>query len=621
MISSRSRMPIACMLALGLAPVGGTVLAAPASDGGAGAVRLCGAEDKTSAYQDLALFESNDGLSLRRIGDAALIDELSGAKSAGCSKATAANLAVEFAGQPAALLAGPVSINTTHSSFAVMDPVLCESYGFGPDSRTVQLTDTNGVQSTLGGFGALRYDLATRRFVQAAADATKGPYATCHSFPWDALLSNPPQYGAAGSSARIFGASFEITGDLLVEMIDPETGNRVGELDVTEGVGFSYQVRVTNVGENTLAGVRIREFLPQATLTPTVDGGSWTCQRETAASCGSGSGAIGVSDLSIAPGQVYTYTVQRSFSSAATAGASSMVAAAAFVSPVHVTGGAEKRLSDNAQPLVLTVVANQAPSIACTPSNLSGANALAEDGAPVDVSCTATDGDGDAVSSMSLVNAAGGTGFGPVDVSPLVRDGSSNTWTFTVTPRADENGGPVTLHLRATDEHGAQTPAAYALPVEVAAVNDAPTFSVKHATVTVAADGSDPGLQFAFTPSCSGGNCEAIIADQFFGFGSGAGNEPGQSVRAHNPLFGRIRAENCAVEGTGEPASGFFSTYPQFDVTDYQPIADAPKVSILFQYRQVATGSVYCDFRFEDSGGAVSAPVRVTFTMQAPTPP
>lgn len=618
------RVPLACMLALGLAPMGGTVVAAPAIDGGAGAVRLCGAEEKTSAYQDLALFQSGDGLSLRRIGDAALIDEVSGAKSAACAKATAANLIVEFAGQAGALLAGPVSIDATQSSFAVLDPVLCESYGFGPGSRTVQLTDTNGVQSTLGGFGALRYDLATRRFVQAPADAAKGPYATCHSFPWDSLRSNPPQYGATGSNLRIFGASFEITGDLLVEMIDPATGNRIGELDVTEGLGFTYQIRVTNVGEHTLSGVRIREFLPQATLTPTVDGGSWTCERETTASCGSGSGAIGVSDLSIAPGQVYTYTVQRTFSSAAPAGASSMVAAAAFVSPVHATGGAEKRVSDNAQPLVLTVVPNQAPSIACTPSNLSGANALAEDGAPVDVSCTATDGDGDAVSSMTLVNAAGGTGFGPVDISPLVRDGSSNTWTFTVSPRADESGS-VTLHLRATDEHGAQTAAAYALPVDVAAVNDAPSFDVVTSAVDVFSDGSNPdGWSYVDCLAAPGGgfNCEVALSSFFLTFDGGAANESDQSV---TPMgldeFGLLQAAHCGIANLGEDVSAFFSKRPEVLPASSKPLSENPTYALRFSYRTTATGSVFCDFRFSDSGGGVSAPVRVTFTMQDPPAP
>src|SRR5690606_32902261 len=116
-------------------------------------------EAKSSEYQDLALYQTDAGLALLRVPVDELVDELSGyaAKSGtiGCAKATAANLTVEFPGQPLALLAGSVSIGGAGTFVDLLDPALCTSYATAGDGMTIHLTDTNGVEQALPGWNAL----------------------------------------------------------------------------------------------------------------------------------------------------------------------------------------------------------------------------------------------------------------------------------------------------------------------------------------------------------------------------------------------------------------------------------------------------------------------------------
>src|SRR5690606_24204511 len=250
-----------------------------------------------------------------------------------------------------------------------------------------------------------------------------------------------------GEDFGIFGGSFENRGNLLVEMIDPESGNRVGQLETTQDLPFTYRLRVTNAGESEVAGVRIREFLPKLAFSPVVSDGTWTCTRSAGACpAANGAGPVQVDGLTLARDESITYEITRELPGALP-GQLSMVAAAAFVDPSHATAGGEKDPADKAQPLVLSVVANKAPVVACSPATLS---ALQEDGAMVPVSCTATDPDGDDVTAMG-VNDTGG-GASPVALSAVVHAGGS--LSFEVTPKPDASGS-TTLHVTAQDEFGA----------------------------------------------------------------------------------------------------------------------------------------------------------------------
>ena len=620
------RVPLARTIALGLFAAGAAGLGAQparAQLADPQGVRLCGAEAKTSEYQALALYETAAGLALLDVPLGELVDELSGyaAKSGGvaCAKATPANLAVSFPGQPPALLEGPVSMGLPAStaSLSLMDPAICSSYAGTGTGMTLAVTDTNNQLLSLPGWSSLRYDLGTRRFEPSPLAGLRGPLVQCHSFPWTELLLHPPQYGAPGEDFSIFGGSFENRGDLLVEMIDPETGNRTGSLDVTQGVGFSYRLRVTNIGESAVNNVRIREFLPQATLTPTVDGGSWTCTG-SAGGCpaASGTGVINMTVPALARDQSLTFEITRSLPGALP-GAHSLVAAAAFVDPSHATGGGEKNPADNAQPLVLSVVANQAPSVACTVSTVN----LQEDAAPMAASCTATDADGDAVTEMTLVNAAGGTGFAPLNDVVLARDGSTNTWNFTIQPQ-ENLSGTVTLHVRATDELTATTASPTAITVNVAAVNDAPTFTTYATTIVLSPTGAVPtdgdGLSLddgsahlvSRTSDCGNAGadgCSISISNFFENIFSGAANEA-QTMTGANPLA-------CTTQ-SGTAVSTAFYTRPGAG-----PVSGAASdLSWVYSKATTAGTTITCNATFTDSGGAVSAVSTITFIM-GPLPP
>lgn len=578
-------------------------------------LRLCGAEAKTSEYQDLALYDTGAGMALRTVPVDELVDELAGvaAKSGGiaCAKSTAAGLAVEFPGQDPILLAGPVSIAGGNTQISVLDPALCTSYAASGAGMSIDLVDFNGNHTLLPGWTSVRYDLTSRGFVPVPADGLRGPVVQCHTFPWDQLLSNPPQYGVPGEDFGIFGGSFENRGNLLVEIIDPATGNRTGELDITQDLSATWQVRISNTGESPVAGVRIREFLPKVNFTPVISDGTWSCTHShgTCPSA-SGTGAIDATGVSLGRGHSMTFEITRELPGALP-GAKSMVAVAAFVNPNHATAGGEKDPADNAQPLVLTVVANQAPTVACAPTTL---NSLLEDDPAAAVSCTAVDADGDAI-DVIVVDDTGDTDS-PVVLDNVVQAGAQVD--FTVTPKPDASG-TTTIHVTATDVLGA-TGAPFALPVTVAPVNDAPTFAVASTTLEVFDDGSDPDGQYTGGPvlctaGISGFNCEAAILAFFDNFDPGAPDEASQTLTPVVTALGTLNPAHCGVNEPGESIGHFFAKLPSVVMA---PGGETAAMS--FIYKTTATGSVFCDFRFQDSGGAISDPIRVTFTMHEPPP-
>ena len=612
------RMPLACSLALALVSLGA---AAKESADANLAQPLCGAEAKTSEYQDLALYAGAAGLALGELSIEQMVDALTGAKSLGaCAKATAANLAVAFPGQPPVLLSGPVTVGGGGTSISVVEPVLCTSYS--SSGLTINLGDTNGGTSALTGWESIRYDLGTRRFVPVAAQAQNGALVQCHTFPWNQTVSNPPQYGAAGAGERIFRSSFDRTGDLLVEMIDSESGNRIGELEITEGQPFSYRLRVSNVGETTVEGVRIREFVPTQTLTPLVQAGSWSCVRENQASCGDNvPGAIALDGLSIAPGQSYTFDIDRAFAVPLPApGGLSLVAAAAFVDPGHATGGGEKNLLDNAQALVLSVVANKAPVVSCTPASVT----FVEDGAAQVVSCSATDADGDLINpALAVTNSATGslTDFGPVTVA-VAAGAAADSWELTITPKA-EQAGTLNIHAKATDVLGAVgTP--FALPVTVNAANDVPTFTTHSTTVVLSPTGLSPtdanggslddGTVHLVSRGSDCGNstsdgCTISISNFFAAIDPGAANEASQVV-APNTF-------TCVTQ-SGTSVTNAFYTRPNATTV----ANNAAGISWIYSKAAAADTVITCEVTFSDNGSpvATSLPTTITFSMAPPAP-
>src|SRR5690606_3510648 len=108
--------------------------------------------------------------------------------------------------------------------------------------------------------------------------------------------------------------------------------------------------------------------------------------------------------------------------------------------------------------------------------------------------------------------------------------------------------GSTTLHVTAQDEFGA-TGAAFAIPVTVAPVNDAPTFAAKATSIDVDGAGSNlmPGV-FLFAPDCTSGTvCNVIMPAFFHDFDAGAANEAGQSVQPHEHVLGYVLPGSCGV--------------------------------------------------------------------------
>lgn len=624
------RVPLACSLALGLVSVAD---AAPRTEGATNASRLCSAEAKTSASQGMALYDTGAGLRLMDVPAADLAAELDGslAKSGAgdCAfKATAANLSVRFPGQPAALTAGGVSFFNPAKTLDVLDPVLCHSYANG--GLTMALGDTNGAVHSVQGWESIRYDLALRQVVPTALLGDNGPLAYCFSFPYAALVSDPTEFPpAAGNADAIFRGRFESTGDLRVEMLAADTLNSIRRLNATAGYDFSYKLRVTNVGEGTVAGVAVHEFVPLdagAPVQPVVAAGSWTCQRDTAAACStaSGTGEIVLTGQTLAPGQALIFDITRTVP-AGVPGEQTMLAAAAFVDPSHATGGGEDDYQDNAASLVVKLLDNQPPTIACVDqaqAALVNPVAMTEDAAARTFTCTVTDSD--AIDTVASFAVGAASSFGPLQSFATV-DGTvdDDTWTFTLTPKADEFG-TANIVLRATDNRGAARDLGFA--VNVGSVNDAPSFDTYATTIVLSPTGGvptdengaqvgDAGTHFPTRgPECTNAANDAcsISIGNFFEFvDAGPANEVSQTVQA-NPL-------NCTSTAGGTVLDTFMAL-PTASPDGAQ--ASGSHFAFGWTYsKSVAQGTtISCEASFVDSGSTSSLPVTITFIM-GPLPP
>jgi hypothetical protein len=616
------RVPMARTLAIacaGLALATGAAQAeAPVA--GAGDIRLCGAGSKSSYVQDLALYQTADGIRLLKIPAAELADELAGVKSAdsACAKATAAGLAVVFPGMPAIPTVSGVTLVRsagTPRNFDLLDPVVCDSFGAGSTSLVF---GANNSTSTVAGWEAISYDLATRTIRLSAAQGAHGPLAQCYVFPYETTVESPPA-GGPRPNVNVFSASFENRGDLLVEILATGTDTLIGEISVYPDVEFDYDVEVTNFGEVPLEGITIREFLPalprtlgSSQVVAPVQAGAWTCEGPRCPAA-SGTGLLSLAGMTLAQGEKVTFTLTRKVATGGDTGVLNVAAIAAFVDSQHPTGGAEQNPEDNAVPLVLSVQANQPPVFNCTPTSVL----MSEDGTPVDVSCVLSDAEDDPIAPMTIANAGDAAVTALLESAPLaVASAGANTYDFTVQPRPNANGS-VTLQLQTSDEVTGTSQ--YNLTVNVSAVDDAPTFNVAMSTLNVYADGVDHDAHYSAPISCaaaiSGFNCEASRLQFFTDLSGGPSDESAQTLTPVLTAFGTVDANHCGVSIPGDGVGHFFSKLPEM-------LQDVDGTyAIRFSYKTTATGSVFCDFRFRDSGGIESAPVRVTFSMQPPPAP
>lgn len=353
--------------------------------------------------------------------------------------ATAAGLNVQFEGQPALSLAGPISYRLDQTprrvDISLAEPILCESYYTDADRLAVQVTDTNGVAQPLRGFSGLNYSPATSRFSPAAVAGTYGPAVQCYGFPFASLTTNPPSVPVPPvvDPNRIFSSGFDDGANLKLELLTGDGSLAIRELEVARDQPFSYRIRISNTGALAANGVRVREFVPtaagQSVIQPVVTAHGWTCTSSQGVCSGgvAGSGALGQAGISLAAGEVRTYTLSREVSSGAPP-QRTLLAAALFFNPEDAVGGGDAVRTDNSAPLILKLVPNQAPQFACSypdrsfsgePSvwnnDLPVAVIMNEGQAPVEFECRVRDPDVEAFTlaasptndNPTLINSAG----------------------------------------------------------------------------------------------------------------------------------------------------------------------------------------------------------------------
>jgi hypothetical protein len=334
--------------------------------------------------------------------------------------ATGAGLNVQFPGQSALSLSGPVNyrLNQTPrtAELSVIEPILCESYYAQADRLSLQLTDTNGVTHSLRGLTGLRYSPSTARFVPDPVTGTYGPAVQCHAFPFASLTTNPPSVPPPPvvDPNRIFASGFDDGANLKLEILTGDGALAIRELEVALDQPFTYQIRLTNTGAVAASGVRVREFVPtaagQSLIQPVVTAQGWSCSSSEGTCSGgaSGTGALSQASLTLAAGEVRTYTLIRQVSSGEPP-QRTLLAAALFFNPEDAVGGGDRVQTDNSAPLILKLVPNQAPQFACSypDRNFSGepsvwsndlpvAVTLDEGDDPVEFECRVRDPDADA---------------------------------------------------------------------------------------------------------------------------------------------------------------------------------------------------------------------------------
>ncbi|MCX7555726.1 hypothetical protein OS187_02635 [Xanthomonadaceae bacterium JHOS43] len=252
-------------------------------------------------------------------------------------------------------------------SVVLAEPALCEDYfagGAGEATWNFAIEDANGevMIENLRGVAAFRHAVTSgvsRPVMVASYGST--PWLRCFS----GLTANADLHpGEPGESMSLFANGFEaLLPNLQVEFLTA-TGDAPLASDVIEqaiGGEVSYLVRIRNVGEGDAYGVRVREFVPEATalLMPTVtrvaciDKGS---DGSGNAACTNGMGAAAFRQTlgSLAPGEQRDFLMTRRSGTTDTGPGQplALVQVAVFADPA-VT---EPDLADNSRALHIRVV-------------------------------------------------------------------------------------------------------------------------------------------------------------------------------------------------------------------------------------------------------------------------
>ena len=451
----------------------------------------------------------------------------------------------------------------------VADPVLCHSYAAAGEGVTLRLTDASGTAVDLPGFQRVNYLLPAASTIRALSDVdanTSGRAVQCYGVGASGAPAQGQSNGNAGGDG-IFDASFEYV-DLQADLIVETTTQQANVLADNSARGIQYTVRVTNAGDGAATGVRLGEYVP-AVAGATIARGSWDCQRFSDAQdlsgepCGSGAAgsAFAPSGMTIAGGEVLEFTVNRSVTSAAV-GTAFTFGVAAFVAP-SPQGDArpDRNYANNSDPVTFQLVGNQPPAASAP----LAANTT-EDGTPITLVYSPTDPESDAV-TMTLVTSSDATLFAGA-LTPVAGP-NPGQWSVVLTPAANRNG---TAKITATFNDGTSNSTVQS-SVTVTAVNDAPTFTLSSAALSV--------------PACSPGpTCDYLVDDFVSALSPGPADEASQGLVVVASGTGRITCSNA-------PA-GFFGS------------ASAPQV--------FATGNTY---RLVAEGiGAVSGTATCEITVR-----
>lgn len=640
-LTTRKRKTIAAFVSLALVSTSTLVTAVGSStvaaSGNLGVLRtVCPADGSTLTPGQIALVD--DGKSLQIVVvDASMAEQ--------CSvKATPANLKVRFPGNALdIILSGPVSytVLTREVAFGIVEPALCESYypGSSPPLLQISLTDPDGVAQTLTGISGLEYALpSTARFTPASATALYGDWVQCHAIPYNSLVANAPDVPAPGVTVDpenpdlIFADGLETPtsrADLRIEILDDGERYLTRNIQAYIDQPFQYVIRVRNVGNATASGVRLREFMPDAAVlsppvpvTPRVTIGGWTCENEAEQSCGASSGQLDIPDFTLAAGAYRSYTVTREVA-VADVDDKVAISTAVFFAPDDEVSKGDVSADDNVASAIVTLLENAGPTITCVdPQVGAGPNALPnplnmqEDDAVREFECTMTDAEQDAITSFT----ASSSNTVLIPNAGLLGPRAGDSWELFVQPQSEGSGSSL-VTLTATDARGATRSLAFT--VNVAEVNDAPSFSLFSSTIVQSATGDVPTNLLGdplegpnhfptMEANCfDSGNTACTVSISAFAEDvvAGPSNESSQLVQ---PVT--LTPADCVLANGSGSLSNMFAVLPQLTPATAQ--ASGSDFALAWTYRKNASAALAftCTVRAQDSGGAqVSG--SVTFSM------
>jgi hypothetical protein len=526
------------------------------------------------------------------------------------SNTTAAGLKLAFDNGAPLTIAEAVYFDLPTRTFRirVTEAVMCNTYASASPGLSIQLTEANGVAETISGFEQVDYELSGALLRARSLQGSGARMVECFSF---AAPSGAP--GASPSSGEtIFGSRFEfddVAADLVVSASPATVSLLAGGPQ-----SFQYTLTIVNAGNAPANDVRAREYLPSVSGGGNVTAGAWTCERFAAAGntdlgCASASGTGVVNQLnpSLAPGERLVYTLNRTVVGGS-AGASLWLGGAAWVNPTPAAVDArpDRDYSNNSSRLPVNLVSNQPPAV-----QQPLAQNTTEDGTPVTIVYTATDPEGNAIQTPTITSSD--TALFPGTLTAV--SSGPNQWSVTLTPAADRNGS-ATITASFTD--GNSLPVTITSAVSVAAVNDAPAFTlaIPNAAISVTQGSANCGAS---------GSCIASASNFIAGAVPGpvsASDEAAQTVRPATAadVFGDLRlpAGACrAAAANGIDPATFFTDGALPRVIE----PSAGSFNLVASLTRTV-GAVECDITVVDTGSpaATSAPQTVTISYQLPPP-